>query len=104
VDPDGRVEVKVTVANTGQRAGDEVVQIYVQDVAGSVTRPVKQLAGFSRVTLQPGDSRALAFTLDRTSLGVWHERDGRMIVEPGQFRVWAATSSAGGLEASFEVK
>jgi beta-glucosidase len=95
--------VKVTVKNTGTRAGDEVVQIYVSDVAASVTRPVKQLRAFERVSLQPGESKTLAFTLGSPDLGLYDARF-RWIVEPGEFRVTAATSSEGGLTASFTLR
>jgi beta-glucosidase len=101
--PTGSVQATVTVTNTGQRAGDEVVQLYVQDVAGRFTRPVRALTGFSRVTLEPGASRTLTFTLDKAALGVLHD-DGPVVVEPGAFKVWASTSSEGGLEGSFTVK
>ena len=95
--------VQVTVKNTGSRAGDEVVQVYVTDVAASVTRPVKQLRAFERVSLQPGESKTLSFTLGPQDLGLF---DGRLrwIVEPGEFRITAATSSEGGLTASFTLR
>ena len=96
------MSVQVTVKNTGARAGDEVVQIYVTDVAASVTRPVKQLRAFERVHVQPGASKTLSFTLGPADLGLL---DGGMkwVVEPGEFRVTAGTSSEGGLTARFEV-
>lgn len=100
--PDGSQTVSVTVRNLGPRAGDEVVQIYVQDVASSVTRPVKELRGFERVTLRPGEDKRLTFTLGPRELG-FLDRDMKFVVEPGLFKVWAATSSEGGLEARFEV-
>jgi beta-glucosidase len=98
----GTVSVQVTVTNTGARAGDEVVQIYVTDVAASVTRPVKQLRAFERVHLSPGQSRTLSFTLGPADLGLL---DARMkwVVEPGEFVVTASNSSEGGLTARFQV-
>lgn len=102
IPPEGRVTVGVTVANTGPREGDEVVQLYLQDVASSVTRPVKELRGFRRVTLRPGEERRLKFELGSDELG-FYDRSMRWVVEPGTFKVWAATSSEGGLEGSFEV-
>jgi beta-glucosidase len=95
--------VRVTVKNTGARAGDEVVQVYVTDVAASVTRPVRQLRAFERVTLQPDESKTLSFTLGPQDLGLYDERF-RWVVEPGEFRVTAGTSSEGGLTASFTVR
>ena len=96
------VSVQVTVKNTGARAGDEVVQIYVTDVAASVTRPVKQLRAFERVHLGPGESKTLSFTLGPNDLGLLEARM-KWVVEPGEFRVTASNSSEGGLTARFEV-
>ena len=100
--PDGRVTVSVEVENTGGRAGDEVVQLYIRDVAASVTRPVKELRGFERITLRPGERRRVEFTLAPEHLG-FYDRAMRFTVEPGTFKVFVGTSSADGLEASFEV-
>jgi beta-glucosidase len=91
--PDGRVTVSVEVQNTGQRAGEEVVQLYIRDVAASVTRPVRELKGFQRVTLRPGETRRLEFTLTPALLG-FYNRDMRFVVEPGEFKVMVGTSSA----------
>jgi beta-glucosidase len=93
IGPDGRLTVTVDVENTGQRAGDEVVQLYIRDVAASVTRPVKELKGFQRVTLRAGEKRQLEFTLTPESLG-FYNRDMQFVVEPGDFRVMVGTSSA----------
>jgi beta-glucosidase len=98
----GRVTVSVEVENTGGRAGDEVVQLYLTDVASSVTRPVKELKGFERVTLAPGARRRVEFTLGPAELG-FYDRAMRHTVEPGAFRVMVGTSSASGLEGNFEV-
>ena len=99
---DGRLTVTVEVENVGRRAGDEVVQLYVRDVAASRTRPVKELKGFERVTLRPGEKRRVEFGLTAEHLG-FYNRDMRFVVEPGEFKVTAGTSSVGGLEASFTV-
>jgi beta-glucosidase len=100
--PGETLSVQVTVTNTGARTGDEVVQLYVSDLAASVTRPVRQLRAFERVTLEPGASKTLSFALGPPDLGLL---DGRMrwIVEPGAFEVTAGTSSEGGLSARLEV-
>jgi beta-glucosidase len=100
--PDGQLTATVTVENTGERAGDEVVQLYVRDVAASVTRPVKELKGFERVTLRAGERRRVEFRLAPEHLG-FYNRAMRFVVEPGEFKVFAGTSSADGLEASFTV-
>ncbi len=99
----GTLPVQVTVRNTGSRAGDEVVQVYVTDVAASVTRPVKQLRAFERVSLAPGESKTLAFTLGPRDLGLLDARF-RWTVEPGEFRITAATSSEGGLTEAFTLR
>jgi beta-glucosidase len=98
------LNVSVDVENTGRREGDEVVQLYIRDVAASRVRPVKELKGFRRVTLQPGERRSLRFTLTPAELGFYNQ-DMRFVVEPGAFRVMAGTSSADPLmlEATFEV-
>ncbi len=100
--PDGRLTVSVEVENTGKRAGDEVVQLYIRDVAASRTRPVKELKGFERITLQPGERRRVQFTLTPEHLG-FYNRDMRFVVEPGEFKVFVGGSSVGGLESAFEV-
>jgi beta-glucosidase len=102
--PDGRVMVNVEVENIGPRVGDEVVQLYIRDVAASVTRPVRELKGFQRATLQPGEKRRLQFTLTPELLG-FYNREMRFVVEPGEFKVMVGTSSADQheLTASFQV-
>src|SRR5215207_3287949 len=104
VNASGGVEVSVDVENTGRREGDEVVQLYTRDVAASRVRPVKELKGFRRVTLQPGERRTLTFKLTPAELG-FYDDSMRFVVEPGAFKVMAARSSADPetLEASFEV-
>jgi beta-glucosidase len=98
----GHLTVSVEVTNTGRRAGDEVVQLYIHDVAASVTRPVRELKGFERITLQPGERRRVSFTLGPEQLG-FYNRALRYVVEPGKFQVFVSTSSVDGLEGSFEV-
>jgi beta-glucosidase len=102
ITPNGRLTVSVEVENTGKRAGDEVVQLYIRDLAGSITRPVKELRGFERVTLQPGEKRRLEFQLTSEHLG-FYNRDMRFVVEPGEFKVFVGNSSEGGLESNFTV-
>ena len=78
------------------------MQLYVRDMAASVTRPVRELKGFERVTLRPGEKRRVTFTLGPEHLG-FYNREMRYVVEPGTFKVFAGNSSVGGLEAGFEV-
>ena len=97
------VQVSFTLANTGACAGTEVVQIYVRDLVGSITRPVKELKHFERVALEPGESRTLTVGIpvgDLAFVGL----DGVKKVEPGEFQLWVAGDSASGKPVSFEVK
>ncbi len=87
------ITVSVEIENVGSRAGDEVVQLYIRDVAASVTRPVKELKGFQRVTLRPGEKRSTEFILGTEQLG-FYDRDMRFVVEPGEFKMMVGTSSA----------
>src|SRR2546425_2599688 len=91
--PDSRLTVSVEIENTGKRVGDEVVQLYIRDVAASLTRPVKELKGFQRVTLRPSEKRRVEFTLTPEHLG-FYNREMRFVVEPGEFKVMVGTSSA----------
>ena len=104
INASGSVDVSVDVENTGRREGDEVVQLYVRDVAASRVRPVKELKGFRRVTLQPGERRTLTFKLSPAELGFYDDAM-RFAVEPGAFKVMAGRSSADPetLEATLEV-
>src|SRR5262249_10525947 len=88
----GSTTVRCRVTNTGSRAGDEVVQLYVRDLLASVARPVMQLAGFRRVSLRPGESRDVSFTVGRDPLRML-DRDLRWTVEPGTFRLLGGGSS-----------
>ncbi len=98
----GKLTVSVDVENVGQRVGDEVVQLYIRDPVATMSRPVKELKGFQRVTLKPGEKRAVQFVLDREHLGFWN-REMRFVVEPGEFRVMVGASSAEVVEAKFHV-
>jgi len=90
------------VTNTGDRAGEEIAQLYVRDLVGSVTRPVKELKGFQRLSLEPGEQRTVRFEVPVSELG-FHGPTMEYIVEPGSFRAWIGPNSAGGLEGSFVV-
>ena len=90
--PNEAVKVSVDVRNTGAVAGDEVVQLYVRDVASSITRPVKELKGFRRVTLQPGATTTVEFTLGKEAFAYWNETM-QYAVEPGEFRIMAGPNS-----------
>ncbi len=97
------VQVTFTLANTGACAGTEVVQIYVRDLVGSITRPVKELKHFERIALEPGESRTLTVGIPVSDLA-FVGLDGVKKVEPGEFQLWVAGDSASGKPVSFEVK
>ena len=86
------VQVSVDVANTGRRAGDEVVQLYVRDDEASITRPLIELKRFQRVTLQPGERRTVTFELKPDDLALWN-MDMKRVVEPGTFTISAGPNS-----------
>jgi beta-glucosidase len=100
IGPRDTLTLSVTVTNTGTREGTEVVQLYVRDEVGSVTRPVRELKGFRRVTLKPGEARTVELRLAARDLA-FYGLDMRPTVEPGMFRVFVGPNSAEGLEATF---
>ncbi|HTO94924.1 MAG TPA: glycoside hydrolase family 3 N-terminal domain-containing protein [Bacteroidota bacterium] len=102
MDSGGAVTISVRVKNTGSRAGTEIVQLYVRQDVGSVTRPVKELKGFRRVTIAPGESAPVEFTLKWTDL-MLTAADGRRTVEPGRFTVEVGTNSRDVSVAHFTV-
>ena len=90
--PGGSIIASATVTNTGDRAGEEVVQLYVRDLVGSVTRPVQELKGFEKITLQPGESRTVTFTLRPDDLA-FTRADMSHGWEAGDYQLWIAPSS-----------
>lgn len=100
--PGGRARVSVTIRNTGRRAGDEVVQLYVRDLVSSVTRPVKELKDFRRVALAPGESKTVTFEVTPDKLSFFN-LDMERVVEPGWFDIMVGTSSVKFQTAKLEV-
>lgn len=94
--------VTFDLENTGKYEGTEVAQLYVQDKVGSVTRPVKELKRFTRVTLRPGEKKTVSFELPITELAFWNI-DKIKVVEPGDFALWVAPNSKEGEEIAFKV-
>jgi len=92
VSADGAIEVTVPVTNVAKRAGEEVVQLYLHDRVAAITRPVKQLAGFVRIALEPGQMRKVTFRVDMSQLA-FYDGDMRFIVEPGEVDVMVGSSS-----------
>ena len=99
----GAIEVSVDVANTGKVAGDEVVQLYTHQRAGSASRPVRELKGFRRVTLAPGERKTVTLTLDTRELGFWSPQTHKWGIEAGVFDLWVGTDSNAKEHAEFEV-
>jgi beta-glucosidase len=90
--PNGRFDVRAEISNTGNRAGSEVVQLYIRDKISTVVRPVKELKGFTRIWLEPGESATVNFTLTREELKML-DRDLNWVVEPGEFAILLGSSS-----------
>lgn len=88
----GRIDVTCNITNTGDRKGDEVVQLYIRDEISSVTTYLKVLRGFERITLEPGETKQVSFVLTPQDLGLWN-KDGHFVVEPGKFKVMIGSSS-----------
>ncbi|MFR6054012.1 fibronectin type III-like domain-contianing protein [Ruminococcus sp. RTP21484sp1_RTP21281st1_A2_RTP21281_210402] len=87
------ITASVQLKNTGACTGTEVVQLYIQDVAASTVRPVRELKGFTRITLTPGETQTVSFRISEAELA-FHRADGSYGTEPGAFRVWIGGSSA----------
>ncbi|NBC82838.1 MAG: beta-glucosidase BglX [Bacteroidetes bacterium] len=94
------IKVMVDVTNVGDVAGEEVVQLYIQDEVASLVRPVKELKGFDKINLRPGESKEVTFTLTDQELG-FYNNEGEYLVEPGKFNVMVGTNSADVLKTSF---
>jgi beta-glucosidase len=98
----GSLQASMTVTNTGTRAGDDVAQLYLHDPVASISQPVRRLRGFERVTLEPGASTRVTFTVDRSDFGFYDNR-GKYVVEPGRIDLYAGDSSRAALTRSFRV-
>jgi beta-glucosidase len=92
--PDGKATVSIDVTNSGPVAGDEVVQLYVHQVKSSVKRPAKELRGFERISLKPGEKKAVTFELAAEKLARWNEEKHAFAVEPGAYEIFVGASSA----------
>ena len=95
--------VSIDVHNTGAAAGDEVVQLYTHQRSASASRPVRELKGFRRVTLAPGQTKTVTLDLDTTELGFWSPQTHRWSIEPGDFDLWAGDSSRASTHATFKI-
>ena len=102
---DGRITIFCEVTNKGNRAAKETAQLYIQDIAATMTRPVKELKGYEKVSIEPGETAVVSFDITPDMLAFYHE-DGKTYAEPGRFRAWIAPSSSlqGAVEGEFEIK
>ncbi len=100
---DGQLKASVLVTNTGNKTGNEVVQLYVRDLVGSVTRPVRELKDFQRISLAPGESRRVEFEVEASDLAFCDIRF-RQAVEPGEYRLWIGPNSASGPDILFRIE
>jgi beta-glucosidase len=98
----GKLTVSVTLTNTGKVDGAEVAQLYIRDMVGSITRPVKELKGFQKVFLTAGESRTLNFTITPADLAFYNS-DLKLVSEPGDFKVFVGTNSGSCMETGFEL-
>ena len=96
------LRVSVEVTNTGKQEAEEMAQLYVRDLVASLTRPVKELKGFQKMRLKPGETRTATIEVPCRTLG-FHNRQMRYVVEPGRFQLWLGGDSQSGLAAEFEV-
>jgi beta-glucosidase len=97
------VKVSVDIKNTGKYDGEEVVQLYIRDLVGSVTRPVKELKGFKKILLKTGESQNVSFNISSSDLA-FYTRDMSFRAEPGDFKVFVGTNSVDVKEAAFTLK
>lgn len=105
MDANGNITFTVTVKNTGKRAGSETVQLYVHDAKASVDRPYKELKGFQKVSLQPGESKDVSITIDKSALSFYEEATSAWKAEPGQFEALVGNASDNlKLKKAFELK
>jgi beta-glucosidase len=98
------VAVVVDVTNTGSVPGDAVAQLYIHQRSGSASRPVRQLEGFRRVTLQPGETRTLRFSLGRNELQVWSPQTKGWVIEPSLFDIWVGADATADLHAELTIE
>jgi beta-glucosidase len=102
IGPDGKTKVSVDVTNTSNVAGEEVVQMYIRDEVSSVTRPIKELRGFRRITLNAGETKTVEFKLGPVELSFLN-REMHRVVEPGTFRIMAGGNSVDLMETKLTI-
>jgi beta-glucosidase len=97
------ITATVTVKNTGDMAGEEIVQLYIRDLVGSITRPVKELKDFKKIRLDPGESKEVSFTIDSGDLSFYNAKN-QFRAEPGKFNLFIGPDSENVKMAEFELK
>ena len=97
------MEVSAEITNTGTKTGTEIVQLYIRDLTGSMVRPVKELKGFKRIKLDPGDTEKITFSLNTDKLSFYNQYM-ELVTEPGKFKVWIGRNAEEGLEAEFNIE
>ena len=100
---DHTLVASVDVTNTAPRPGDEVVQLYLHQRHGRAARPVRELKGFRRITLQPGETRTVPFPLGPDELRYWHPLERDWLIDPAVFDLWVGTDSTAPLTTTFEI-
>jgi beta-glucosidase len=97
------VKISAEITNTGSRAGDEIVQLYICDVIASISRPVKELKGFARLSLAPGETQTVLFRLTRDDLSFYNQ-EGQWVFEPGEYHVFVSPDASNGLAGRFVIE
>ena len=95
--------VTADVTNTGRREGDEVVQLYIHQKAGSDSRPMREMKGFERIALKPGETKTVSFLLGPDELGYWSTSAGKWLQDAADFDLWVGADSLATLHADFKV-
>ncbi len=103
IGPEDKIIVTCDVTNKSDITADEVVQLYIRDLVGSVTRPVKELKGFQKLIFQPGETKTVEFVVGPNELA-FYNYENKLTVEPGEFHLWVGPNSAEGLQTSFAVE
>jgi beta-glucosidase len=93
IKPGQDVKIRLEVKNTGSMAGHEIVQLYVSDLKSSLIRPPKELKGFKKINLDPGETKAVSFTLNDRSFSFYDPHRGAWVMEPGDFEILVGSSS-----------
>lgn len=103
MNPGETIQISADIINVGERAGTDIVQFYVQQMVGDVVRPVRELKGFKKISLNPRQKQTVTFKLTAADLA-YHNQQMKLVTDPGIYKVWIGRNSAEGLQGSFEIK